>query len=396
MGWQSGGEDCGCVATEVVDVKTGAKIMKVIISCCGWFHARHAALAAYKHGCLERFVTTNVYGSQVPEAFTKRIRFIETLEWAGNQIPLLRDMISFNLVKKGLYDIWVSRYVGDCDIFHTFSSFQPICFAKARGKGAITILDWGAAHPVVRKELLGEEYEKCGVEKTPDSIERQLQEFENVDYIFVASQFAYNGFVQNGLNPNKLFKIPYGANLGLFKPIAKQDDIFRVIFVGGLRIRKGVHYLLEAVDQLNLPNFELLLVGRCREGIKPFLERYNNYKHVDGVPHTELYKWYSNSSVFVLPSLCDGFGMVVPEAMACGLPVIVTTNTGASDIVRDGKDGFVIPIRDVEVLQDKILFFYKNEDARVEMGRNAREHVQQFTWERYGQRLIQHYHEVLS
>jgi len=370
--------------------------MKVIISCCGWFHARHAAWAAYKHGCLERFITTNTYVSQVPEALTKRIRFIETLEWAGNQIPLLRDIISLNLVKKGLYDIWASRYLGECDIFHALSSFQPICFAKARQNGAITIVDWGAAHPVVREELLGEEYEKCGVKKTPDGIDRQLQEFEKADYIFVASQFAYNGFVQNGVNPNKLFKNPYGANLELFKPIAKRDNIFRVIFVGGLRIVKGVHYLLEAVDQLNLPNFELVLVGRCREEMKPFLERYNNYKHIGGVPHTELYRWYSNSSIFVLPSLCNGFGMVVPEAMACGLPVIVTTNTGASDIVRDGKDGFVVPIRDVEALREKILFFYKNEDARVEMGHNAKEHVQQFTWDRYGVQLIKQYKRLIT
>jgi glycosyltransferase involved in cell wall biosynthesis len=94
-------------------------------------------------------------------------------------------------------------------------------------------------------------------------------------------------------------------------------------------------------------------------------------------------------SVFVLPSLADGFGMVVPQAMACGLPVIVTENVGAADIVRDGRSGFIVPVRDVEALCEKLRFLHENRDLAREMGRQARQDVIcGYTWDDYGDRLV--------
>ena len=147
--------------------------------------------------------------------------------------------------------------------------------------------------------------------------------------------------------------------------------------------------------QLKNLKLELVLVGTVGSDFRVFMDDYSDcYRYVPAVPQHELYKYYGNSSVFVFPSLLEGMAYVTLEAMACGLPCIVTPNAGS--IVRDGKDGFVIPIRDVETLKEKILFFYENEDARVEMGRSAKEHVQQFTWDRYGNQLVQHYRELLD
>jgi len=120
----------------------------------------------------------------------------------------------------------------------------------------------------------------------------------------------------------------------------------------------------------------------------------NRIRHIPDVPKVELLRYYSNASVFVLPSVADAQPLVVLEAMACGLPVIVTENCGSTDFVRDGIDGFVIPIRDVEALKDRLLFLYKDEAKRRQMGDQARTRVQEFTWEQYGRRLIEVYHEI--
>ena len=155
--------------------------------------------------------------------------------------------------------------------------------------------------------------------------------------------------------------MPYGVNLSAFKQVSKIDNTFRVIFAGGMCIRKGVHYLLQAFAELNLPNSELMLLGAMNEEMAPFFKKYaGHYNYVGKVPQAELYKHYSQGSVFVMPSIEEGLALVQPQAMTCGLPIIATTNTGAEDIVRDGLDGFIIPIRDVSALKEKILYLYEH------------------------------------
>ena len=101
-----------------------------------------------------------------------------------------------------------------------------------------------------------------------------------------------------------------------------------------------------------------------RDLIFPYLGLINN---VGTRPFSELYKIYSQASVFVLPTIEDGFGNVIVEAMACGVPVIATTNCGAADIITDGVDGFIIPIRDIRALRDKIIFLYENPEIREQI-----------------------------
>ena len=100
-------------------------------------------------------------------------------------------------------------------------------------------------------------------------------------------------------------------------------------------------------------------------------------------------RFYSQASVFVLPSVEEGSALVSYEAMACGRPIIVTQNVGS--VARDGIDGFVIPIRNVDALKEKILFFYEHPDKITEMGVNARKRAEQFSWQSYGENIVQAY-----
>jgi glycosyltransferase involved in cell wall biosynthesis len=149
-----------------------------------------------------------------------------------------------------------------------------------------------------------------------------------------------------------------------------------------------------------LPDAELWLVGGVNlQEIKPFLSKYESNRIIlkGHQPQNQLKWFYSQCSVFCLVSVEDGFGMVISQAMACGLPVIHTTNTGGGDIVRDGIDGFCIPIRDVEAIKEKILFFYENPDKQAEMGQNALSQAQNtLSWDDYGSKIIANYQKVIT
>lgn len=150
---------------------------------------------------------------------------------------------------------------------------------------------------------------------------------------------------------------------------------------------------------MNLPDAELWLLGSLDTKCKPFLAKYESDRIIlkGHHPQNQLHWFYSQCSVFCLASVEDGFGMVMLQAMACGLPVIHTANTGGEDVIRNGIDGFDVPIRDVEALKEKILFFYENPEEQAKMGNSALDKARQFlSWERYGTKMIAAYYSALN
>ena len=202
---------------------------------------------------------------------------------------------------------------------------------------------------------------------------------------------------------NKVIKNSYGVNLREFefkKKLNKKKDKFRILYVGTLSVRKGILYLLEVFDQLNLDNSELLLIGNIDKELQISLKKFktnNKIQILKSVAQNKLNHFYNDSDLFILNSIEDGFGMVVSQAMACGLPVITTKNTGASEIIDDGINGFIIPIRDQKSLREKILFFYNNPNICNDMGEKAHlKATKYFSWEMYGQKAISIYQDLLK
>ncbi|MEN6584965.1 MAG: glycosyltransferase, partial [Sulfuricella sp.] len=130
----------------------------------------------------------------------------------------------------------------------------------------------------------------------------------------------------------------------------------------------------------------LMLIGGFYGSSVPFEPYRHLFEHVPHLPRADLAERYRQSDVFVFPSLVEGLGLVVLEAMASGLPVITTPN-GPGDLVRDGIDGFVVPPRDVDALIDRLQYLRANPERRIEMGRNARQRALEFTWEVYRQHV---------
>jgi len=233
----------------------------------------------------------------------------------------------------------------------------------------------------------------------PEWVETRLDaECDLANRILVGSSFARDSFIVEGIPVDKLTVVPYGVDLSLFSPLSKEihtGDGFRVLFVGQIGQRKGISYLLKAYDRFRGYGTSLTLVGNFIGSQVP-LRRYNNiFQYIPNVPRTQLADVYRRADVFVFPSLIEGMGLVVLEAMASGLPVIVTPN-GPGDIVRDRVDGFVIPIRDADAIVDRLEYLRANPQVRAEMGRNARERALAFTWDAYQARVVEALDETLK
>jgi glycosyltransferase involved in cell wall biosynthesis len=299
-----------------------------------------------------------------------------------------------------LYDRQARKKLDNCDIFVGWSSFSLHTLCEAKARGVVTIIERGSSHIAYQYQILQEEYERFGIEYylEPRILEKELQEYVEADFISIPSLFVKRTFLERGIPKDKLIHIPYGVDLHSFRQVSKEDNVFRVIFAGAMTLQKGVHYLLQAFAELNLPNAELWLLGSLTPEIKPFFERYaGHYRYLGHIPQVELYQYYSQGSVFVIFSIQEGLAMVQTEAMACGLPVICTTNTGGEDIIRNGIDGYILPIRDVEGLKEKLIYLYENPNICCEMGQSAKKRVGSgFTWDDYGTRIIEKYQMLIS
>ncbi|HXH06600.1 MAG TPA: glycosyltransferase family 4 protein [Vicinamibacterales bacterium] len=297
---------------------------------------------------------------------------------------------------------WVARRLEPCDVFHCLSGFGLEAHRVARERyGALTVCDRGSSHILFQDEILAEEYGRWGMQYPGIDfriVERELREYEECDLIFVPSTFAYRSFVQKGVAETKLVRIPYGVELRRFRPEAKRDSMFRVLYVGALSVQKGIPYLLEAVSCLRMPDFEVWFVGAVQSDARRFLASMGGrIRYLGIVPRTELYRYYSQASVFVIASIQEGLALVQAQAMACGLPVIATTNTGAADLFTDGVEGFIVPIRNAEAIREKILFLYEHPDAREAMAEAALTRVRSLGgWQEYGSQVVSAYRRGLS
>jgi glycosyltransferase involved in cell wall biosynthesis len=213
-------------------------------------------------------------------------------------------------------------------------------------------------------------------------MDRIAQEVQLADRIIVGSEFAARSF--SGIrSPGSVIVVPYGVDTGAFSPRSDArvppEGPLRILFAGGLTQRKGIGYLLDAMQQLDPSRFHLTLAGPVI-GTGAGLQRFRNrYRHLAGLRPIDMPHVYRDHDVLVLPSLCEGSALVVLEAMASGIPALVTPNAGA-DAVSDGVDGMIVPIRDVEAIHAALQRLDRDRDLLRRLGRKARERALTHDW----------------
>jgi len=345
-----------------------------------------------KHNYLKRVITigrskVELNRDKIINIFyPKRIRlfYFDAKRWYYLR-NLYFDRRVRNFLKKG------------CNIFHGWNSQCLSSLNEAKRRGVTTVVERSSSHILTQMELIKGEYETYGIKLKPELsvvIESCLKEYEVADYISVPSRFVHDSFLRRGFDRKKLILIPLGVDTEKYRPGEKKDKVFQVLFMGQISLRKGVQYLLKAFSELKLKDAELLLVGGIGKDFKKIFEEYRKKIALKHIPWSDdLESICHQSSIFVFPSIEEGSALVNYIAMACGLPVITTFNAGSP--VRNGKDGFLVPTRDVEALKEKILYFYEKPREIKAMGTSAREEIENYTWERYGEELIKVYERIV-
>lgn len=406
----------------------------VIVAHPGTQHSYQTALAVQRAGLLHSYLTGFYFKPASPLARAMRIlpeglrapferelrrRYHPELDPRGIRTRPALELLCVASSRVGLvrrysdglmrlrnerFDRWVARVLDRerPGAVVCYDSCALRAFRQARSLGLICVLDQSIGHiksglKLFREEAeLHPEFADTLPLALPDwFVERCCEELELADDILVSSWYAKQTLLENGVRQDKIKHIPYGAEIDSYtRSESNGDRPFRVLFVGQIGQRKGIKYLLEAFKQLALPNAELVLVGAVN-GSGEGLRRYRDiFTHIPHVPRSEVHQQFQSGSLFVMPSLHESGVLAIHEALASGLPVIATPNCGS--VVRDGIEGFIVPIRDVEALKEKILLLYENKDLREEMSRHARLRAEEFTWAAYRQRLTQVLSDLLA
>jgi alpha-maltose-1-phosphate synthase len=399
-------------------------------------HSRYAALALAEAHWLKEIITSFAYHPQGKLArLLKKIPLgnkltneLERRTWIPPDGVLLnsypwQEILRIALIKSGLCRYlgqntlgsidWVytfidrkvaQRHLQDIDAVYAYEDVAATTFQAAKQKNILCLYDLPIPFYRTSRNIQAEEARlfpelatNLQVIQEPDwKLARKEQEVKLADHIFVASSMTKKSLLDIGIDSAKITVIPYGAPIDYFQPQPKQDQTFRALFVGRVGLRKGVHYLLSAWQELQLPEAELLLMG-IDEFPPGYLQQdWRNVSHVNSVPHHTLGDYYNSADVFVFPSLVEGFGLVLLEAMACGIPIITTPNTAAPDIITDGVEGFIIPIRDSDALKEKLVWCHSHPQELREMGKAARKKAEEFTWDLYRQKLASRVQELLQ
>lgn len=288
-------------------------------------------------------------------------------------------------------DWYAKQRLPECDAVVSLSSTGLGVGAKAKRNGYRFVCDRGSSHISFQDDLLREEHALWNLEwqgVDPRIIDKELQEYELADIVTVPSEFVYNSFVSSGYAPERLRKIPYGGRLDRFQRVSKpKPDNFRVLYVGSISLRKGFLYLLQAFERLNHPRKELQVIGPMSEQVRKLLPRFtiDSVQFLGRVPNEKLPQYYSEAHAFALPSLEEGLAMVQGEALACGCPVIATDHTGGADLFDDGQEGFIVPIRSVDALAERIQLLADDPALRTRMSLAAEQRVKKIGgWDTYG------------
>jgi glycosyltransferase involved in cell wall biosynthesis len=295
---------------------------------------------------------------------------------------------------------WLKRHVaaGTTGVFH---GFQESCFrslAAAKAQGLTTLLE--STLPPSTLPLVAAEYRRLDVPwpgATEPSAEL-LAELPRADFHVAQSAFAERSLIEYGVEPGRIFRMPLGVDISRFRPAGgpRAPGPFRAFFAGQMSVRKGVHHLLAAWRAADLRDGQLVFAGAPRDRyIAELAARPDpSIRYLGFVPHARLHETYQSADVFVFPSLAEGGVYVIYEALAAGLPCIVSANAGSA--VREGIEGFVVPVGDIEALAARLRQLAGDEALRRRMALAARSRAENFAWPDFYRRIGIMYREAVA
>jgi len=352
--------------------------MNVAISTTRPFHAPLLANALLAHNA-----RVTIYSS-APRRFFRhmdtavRMRLVPSVLQVGMHAFHWRLSPNLLHLDSALYDHSTALSLKPEDIFIGWATASLASGRKAKRRGARFVLDRACPHVDFQQRIVGNEAAKVGASWQTEPAwfhERQLAEYESADAILAPSEYTRQTFPES--LRHKVVKAPLLGRCAIPPDVNyARNATFTVGTVGGEPLRKGYLYLLQAWKKLKLPNAKLVI--RSDFTSYPLLQEL-----VASMPSVEVIGYihdiadfYRKCDLFVLPSIDDGFGMALFEAMAHGLPSIATTHCGSSELLASGRDSLIVPPMDTDALAHAILQLYESEDLRKQIARAGRSTIQ--------------------
>ena len=397
--------------------------MKVTIVVGGRWHAFDLAREVHRAGYLHKLITS------YPRWFVSR--------WGIPKDKVVSLPLTFWVVK-AIYKIGGERLMMSCqwhvhrwfadravkhlsgsELIHGWSQWSEPSLIWAQQRGIPTVLERSSAHILEQSRLLREEHQRLGLEwtETHSLVEKmELREYELCTKVAVPSLFVERSFRVRSFPEFKIYRNPLGVDLSCFKPertAPPEPGVvgLRVIYAGSFSVRKGITDLVAGFQQAELTRGELTLIGGKPRELESLIgPTKGNIKVIEHMPQSELAMQYTRAHCFAMASVEDGFGMVLCQALACGLPIICSRNTGGEDLLRMQNEepvneglgilrypaGFVVPTNSPKAiswclrkLEREIGFWPRQRQAALHLAN------ERLDWREYGKRALMLYRDLL-
>jgi alpha-maltose-1-phosphate synthase len=372
--------------------------MKVTQAVFGVFHHFELAHQLHRRNHLQAIYSTwpwaRLKREGLPRSLVSCFPLLHTTDYLLNRAGLNSPRLSSRLTRQTAlsFDRWTHRRITPCDAFIAISGAGLLTGRKVQFNGGIFICDRGSTHQRFQVQVLAEEYRRWNVPQPLDKPHITIREEEiyaTANAITVPSTVAKRSFVQMGIAAEKVHVIPYGVRLDQFTRTEEPpQNSLELLFAGQVSLRKGIPYLLQAFARLKHPKKHLTIMGTIQDDIRSLLATLptENVTFTGSLPQHELAKRMSASHLLVLPSIEEGLALVQGQAMACGCPVLATTATGAEDLFTDGREGFIVPDRDVDALTTRMQQIADDPTLQHKLSEAALQRVHHLGgWDHYGE-----------
>lgn len=317
-----------------------------------------------------------------------------------------RGFLSIDAISAAL-DRAVAAEVGknaNCKLVYAYEDCAIATFAVAERRRIPRVYDLPIGYWRAGQRIFVEESERApewtptltGARDSHEKLARKDEELRLATHVVVASTFTQSTLAQ-APHQRPITLIPYGAPPAATNEIAKGGAKLKILFTGSLGQRKGLSYALRAVELIGERNCELTLLGRkAAEGCRPLDQAVRDHRWLPSLSHERVLLEMRQHDVLIFPSLFEGFGLAITEAMSQGIPVITTAHTAGPDIIDDGVDGFIVPIRSAEAIAEKLELLARDRERLRAMKICARKKAQIHRWENYRRALVTVAQEVMN
>lgn len=288
----------------------------------------------------------------------------QTQSWMDNKLGIIADRLAADQLEK------LVRNNAAIEVALGYAGESLLYGQAAKANGMRYAVHSQFCHPYVQNKLISDAYKSNGLKPPHVSqlrLRRQLATLELADVIWCPSDFARRSLIENGVPDSKLFISHLGVDLNKFTVPARPSYVgteFQILFVGSVSLQKGIHILLEALVEAEITNVSMVFNGNCTDAARKIIRKYSNRlvakKIAIKIDSGDPRRYHKTASVFVLPSVHDSYGIVVVEAMAAGLPVIVSDHAGAHEIVEHGENGWIFQSGSVYQLAKYLKIACKN------------------------------------